>query len=486
MQPVRRIAAFLLTAGLVTLQARAADDIRLPQLGYAGGGAITPQQEYAIGSDITRQLQRAGMLVEDPLLDEYIDGLGYRLVPASGKTGQPFEFFIVRDDSINAFALPGGFIGINAGLILTTDTESELAGVMAHEVAHVTQKHIARRFEAADEMGLTSAAAILGAILVGMSGAGDDATQAAMAGAMAMSQQQQINFTRANEYEADRVGIGILANAGFDPRGMVSFFEELQRRYGLAMQNVPEYLSTHPLSLSRITEARQRLAEYSGMPVHETRLYGLMRARLRVFAADNPQNALQYFGDTDSPDQPALEQLYGRAVALQRLNRPAEAESLFRSLLKRDESLIPFHLGLAESLAAQDKLDAASRQYRLSLDLFPGNRPLELAYARMLLDHEKYSEASRFLQGLTDRYSRLDALPVYRMLAEAELRLDRPADSHYYMAEYYRLNGNLKESVAQLQLASGQLEPGSLRHARIEARLEEARKRLEEAEKNRR
>lgn len=463
-----RQALVLLTALLPPLLVQAGSEgVRLPDLGGSSGGVITPQEEYRIGRDIVRQARAAGALVEDPLLEEYISGLGYRLAAAAGSQDQHFAFFLVRDDAINAFALPGGFIGINNGLLLATDSESELAGVMAHEVAHVTQQHIARRLAAGKEMGLKALGGLLGAILVGMSGAGGEATEAAIMSAAALTQQQQINFTRANEYEADRVGIRILARAGFDPRGMVGFFEEMQRRYGHMTRNIPEYLSTHPLSLSRITEARQRAADME-VEVSETRLYPLMKARLRVLTGGSPQESLIYFSRGEIADTPAGR--YGRAVALQQLGRHEEAAVLFRNLLEDDDSVIAYHLGLAEALAAQGLNRQAEERYLEARRLFPGSRPLNESRVRFLLNTGRAVEAEALLQQMLA--SAPEDAGLYRLLAEAHQKQGHDASAHYYMSEHYERIGKVHEAVVQLRLALALAESDPLQKSRISSRLE--------------
>src|SRR5690606_6183983 len=183
----------------------------------------------------------------DPEVTEYIRALGLRLSSQAHDGSQRFNFFMVRDTSINAFALPGGFIGVNAGLMLETQQESELAGVLAHEVAHVTQRHIARSLAAQSRNSLVSTAAMLAAILLGAAAGGGDAAMAGVAAAQSLAIQQQISFTRSNESEADRVGLGILARAGFDPNGMPAFFETMARRAGTSEMNIPEMLRTHPV-----------------------------------------------------------------------------------------------------------------------------------------------------------------------------------------------------------------------------------------------
>ena len=231
----------------------------LPDFGTPADAVLNKSREGQLGRSVMLQLYNAGAVVEDPLLTEYIQSIGSQIASHANNGDHSFRFFVVDDDRINAFALPGGFIGVNSGLILASDNESELAGVLAHEVSHVTQRHIARSIYDSQRTSIVSMATMLAAILLG---AAADLPSDAMMGAVSASQaaalQRQINFTRQNEHEADRVDIDVLAAAGFDPNGMASFFEKLSRRYGVARQNVPEMLQTHPVTANRIAEARGR------------------------------------------------------------------------------------------------------------------------------------------------------------------------------------------------------------------------------------
>src|SRR3954468_761667 len=276
----------------------------LPDIGSPASSALSLDDEYHIGLQVMRQLRDEGQILEDPEATEYLNSLGARIVAqASGDSGQRFQFFFVRDDSINAFALPGGFIGVNYGLVLATRNESQLAGVLAHEIAHVTQRHIARRVHSQGRQSIATMAAILAAILVGAATGSSDAMLGGISVAQGAAMQQQINFTRANETEADRVGMGFLAAAGFDPYGMPDFFETMGRRSGLegSSQNrnaLPEILQSHPVTSNRIAESRGRAAQYKDVhPTAESVSYALTRERLRVLVTPPEDKVRNYYID---------------------------------------------------------------------------------------------------------------------------------------------------------------------------------------------
>ncbi|MDX1444038.1 MAG: M48 family metallopeptidase, partial [Gammaproteobacteria bacterium] len=283
LQSIRKLLLTLLAA--LPLLA-VADDYELPDLGGAGLASLSSSREAAIGRQIIMQLRDAGMIEDDPELQQYINDIGSRLTASTNTRGQEFNFYVIRDDAVNAFALPGGHIGVNTGLIRRTRNESELASVMAHEIAHVTQRHIARRLEENQNAGLTTLATLLGAIAIAAAGGPPDAVGGTLMLGQGLAIQEQINFTRAQEYEADRLGLDILASADYDPAGMISFFETMQRRQRLQGFNLPEYFSTHPLGTSRVVEATQRARDIKVPAPWETRLYPLVKARLDVMARD--------------------------------------------------------------------------------------------------------------------------------------------------------------------------------------------------------
>ncbi len=232
--------------------------IQLPDLGDSSQVGFSPAQERKVGEAIIRQIRAQGGYMQDPEVNDYLNELGHKLVAASNDAKQDFEFFAVPDSQINAFALPGGYIGVNTGLILLAQNESELASVLAHEISHVTQRHMARMIDQQKNSMLLSLAGLALAVLASRAGGGGQGVQAAIASTTALNQQSQLNFTRENEYEADRIGFSRLVAAGYDPNGMATFMEKLQRSTRFLESNAPSYLRTHPITYERIAEAQSR------------------------------------------------------------------------------------------------------------------------------------------------------------------------------------------------------------------------------------
>ncbi|MCW5579478.1 MAG: M48 family metalloprotease, partial [Dokdonella sp.] len=237
--------ATCLLAFAAGLDAAERNAIKLPDIGSSAAALATPQELREYGAGMLQELRAYDLVLDDPLLSDYISSLGYRLVAASERADSGFTFFIVRDQQINAFAAPGGYVAVNAGLMIAMDSEDELAGVLAHEISHVQQQHILRAFEDQQKMSLPIMLAMLG-VMIAAAGRNDDAAPAALVAGQSIMIQRQINFTRGDEAEADRVGIQLLARAGFDPNAMAGAFQQLQKVMRVNGIDVPEFLRDHP------------------------------------------------------------------------------------------------------------------------------------------------------------------------------------------------------------------------------------------------
>ncbi|MGD9388029.1 MAG: M48 family metalloprotease [Gammaproteobacteria bacterium] len=459
----------LLMACLLTGTAGADPRWDLPDIGSPADTVFTRSQAEAIGRTVLRQLREQGNVLEDPEVAEYITDLGQRIAPHAHDGEHRFNFFAVNEDEINAFALPGGYIGINTGLITATRSESELAGVMAHEIAHVTQNHIARRIAGTGKTSILATAAILAAIMLG---AGGDILPAAIMSAQGLAVQEQINYTRANEYEADRVGLEYLARAEFNPMGMPSFFEVLMRQASMPGSRLPEFLQTHPLSSNRIAETRDRAERTEVRDVHESRSYALMKARVEVINARSANQALALFESrlarATSAD-PAT--LYGYGLALMGAGRHSEAVSTFAPLLAAGDDVVVFHSALGEALVLAGREAEGLAVFERAVDLFPRNRPLVVRYAEALLRTRNFERAHAVLLDLFNIVR--PTPPQVRLIANAADAAGLPAEALFYMSEYHLLNGDLRMALDKLRLALSQPDLKPWQRARFEARIAE-------------
>lgn len=443
----------------------------LPSIGDPSERLITPDQERQLGEAFMRRLRQQVPFIDDPELTAYLAALGNRLVANSDDPSQRFTFFIVADDAINAFAAPGGFIGTHSALILSARNESELAGVLAHEIAHVTQKHLVRAYDSASRMGLPTAAAILAAILIGTQNS--EAGQAAIMTVQAGSIQQQIDFTRANEKEADRIGMQTLMRSEFDPKGMPGFFERLQQSARYYGDGVPPFLRTHPVTTDRIADSMARAEQERPRQVTESLNFHLAQAKLRVLSTKDPKASAEYFNQPQTePPLPAAAREYGYALALAASGDHGTALNILERLAKADPDRMAYPLAIAQTEQSAGRHQAALNRYRRLLDLYPANPVLVQGYANALLDNNEFAQARAILEDAHRRQGRPEP-STYLLLAKASTGMKRDADAHEAMAEYYYLNGQTHAAVEQLTLASGLPGQDFYQASRIEARLQE-------------
>jgi len=449
--------------------------VELPSMGDTSGAIVSPDEERRMGEGLMRQVRQSTLLVEDPEVSEYIQSLGYQLVANSDSPAQDFTFFVINDPTINAFAAPGGFIGIHIGLVLAAESESELASVLAHEIVHVTQRHLARAIEKANKMNVPATAALLAALI--LSGSNPQIGQAAVMATMAGSVQNQLNFTRAHEQEADRLGMQILANAGFNPRSMPLFFERMQQASRFYDNRLPEFLRTHPVTLSRIADSRNRAEQYSVKGYTEREAYRLIRAKLRVLSAANPASLIKTFEDAAKKGrQSRSDERYGYALALLAASRYSEARTQIKKLLEKDPNRIAYLIASADIDMADKQPGAAASRLSEALKLFPNNHPLTMTYAEALLNDGE-AETARLL--LKDHLRSRDPSPaLYALLARAEKDAGYAADAHQSLAEYYYLSGETRTAIDQLNIALRLVQDKDFyRASRIEARLKELQER---------
>ncbi|RMG27528.1 MAG: M48 family peptidase [Gammaproteobacteria bacterium] len=460
-----RLPALLLACCLL-LPLGGAAETALPEMGAPSQQVLSPRRAAAIGAEVYRRLRREGRLLEDLPALRYLDHLGNALVAASDDPAGHFRFFLVRDRTLNAFALPGGFIGVHLGLFEATEDESELAAVLAHEIAHVTQHHLARAYAQASHLSIPTLAAVLAAVLVGTQNS--EAGQAILMGTQAGALQRQINYTRSNEAEADHIGMRILQRAGFDPRGMPRFFGRLQRQSRLYGAGPPPLLRTHPVTTARIADALARIP-----PDLDTRhlrrdslRFQLVRARLQALHAPLEQADPERFrdGTGTGPASPrVLAHRYGRALALGRRKRFRPAIALLQALARRHPEQPLFAFDLARLQQQAGDLEGARATLRRGLQVQPGNVLLVLQSARLDL------EAGRARRAATRLAHRLEVGP---RLGFATRQACLETLAHAYQAAGDRLRAHetlarRHEEAGELAAAIDQLEQ-ALRHARTD------------------
>jgi predicted Zn-dependent protease len=438
----------------------------LPDLGESARTSFSEAQEARLGREIMRQIRVSRDYLDDAEIREYLDAVGDRLVASSPSPHRHFEFFVVRDPTINAFALPGGYIGVHTGLISATRNESELAAVLAHEIAHVTQEHIARMVDAQKTSGLASLAALAVAILAARSNS--QVSQAAATLAGAMNVQSQLDFSRDHEREADRVGLQTLAQAGYSPAGMVSFFERLQTQGRLVESGAPAYLRTHPLTYQRIADMQNRVADMPYRQHQDSLEYRLVRAR--VWAGEGGAGrALQAFEARVKREPDDIANWYGLALAALRAGEPARAGQALQRLDAMGVQS-PMVVGVAmEVEQALGRIDRAIARGKAATRQYSAYRPLAYTYTRALLNANQAAEALRFVEEQLLTWPEDAAL--HALKARAHAALGQKLEAHLAQAEAYVRQGETGAAIEQLQSAlrngSGDFHQMSIAEARL-------------------
>jgi beta-barrel assembly-enhancing protease len=422
--------------------------INLPDMGEPADLELSPAQEAKIADEVVSEFYRGGYLVNDVELDDYINTIGWRLATqGSGSNAPPhFRFFLIADDRINAFAVPGGVLGLNAGLLLAADNESELAGVMGHEQAHVTQRHLARSANDTKTATMATYLAMIAAIIAG------SANPNMIAGALALGQtinyQREVNYTRAHELEADRIGIRTMAEAGYDPEAMATFFGKLEQQTRLYGSQIPEILLTHPVNTTRIAEARERADRMPKKDVHYGPEFQLMQARVRVLAADGATQAVDEMASRIKGGDKTLGTQYGYAFALLQAGRASEALPVLAPVLAALPRQINVSLLQAQLLSTTGKPAEAQAILNRLVALYPRSAPALIGDAQSMLDNGRPAEARALL--LTHDQAYGTRVETYRLLAEASRQLNNVADAQFQMATYEIERGDLRAALSQI------------------------------------
>jgi beta-barrel assembly-enhancing protease len=483
-----------------------AQETRLPDIGSSAGTLISPAEQERYGAMLLSQLRHYGYTLDDPLVEGWLQQIGARLAATSDRPGQPFTFFLLKDRKINAFATLGGYIGLNAGLVLEARREDEVAAVLAHEIAHVTQLHVLRGVERAQRDSIPILLAMLGAIAVAQSAGGSssgEATQAALAVGMGLMQQRRIDYTRSNESEADRIGIQTLARGGYDAEAMADFFERMLAagRGNSGGYQAPDFLRTHPVTTTRISEARQRVGQVAGSADFARDLGGgsgspmlpggirlpqslattggasgrfdLARERLRVLSADSPAAARREYRQVrEASGTLAPAQRYGLAVAQMRDNATATAIQTLSALLAEHPGDAWIELTLAEAEARDGCHEVADRRFESLLARMPRDRAVAITYAATLAERNDPAAGRRARDVLRPLQAAAAADPSFqRTFARASEVAGDPVRAGEAWAEVAFLTGRPEQALLQLETLKKRPEVDYYARARIDARI---------------
>ncbi len=439
-----------LTGSFLAYSTSGHSDIDLPTIGDASSSIVSMQREQQIGAIFMKMLHGQVKTEDDPELVQYTENLVYRLAEASQLKDRQLSIVLIDNPNLNAFAAPGGVIGINTGLFFYARTEDEFAGVIAHELAHLSQRHYARGVESAQQRSIPTIAAILGSIALAASGAGDLGA-AALSTTLAGAQSSQLSFTRTNEREADRIGMLTLARSGLDPRGMPNLFERMNQREGSGPQY--EFLRTHPLSRNRIADARSRSEQYPAQKRRDNTEYEMMRNRAILKLTQSEEKARNRFRselEGDSPNNISATR-YALAQAELDLHNPEKAQKALKPLLEKmphNNSILILNSRIQYALGNKKE---AIQAIRTLLNENPGNHPLAMALVDLLYDDHQYRQAMHVLKN--ESRQRPEDPAVWYYLAETAGLAKDIATVHTARAEYFFLVGDMDSSVKQLEYA---------------------------------
>ena len=484
MKNIHRVIASILIAAIFqagNAGAAQSNGVVLPELGDSTSSTFSSQQEYELGRAWLKMFRSQVKTVSDPLLQDYVEYLVYKLASYSQLKDRRLEVVVIDNPTINAFAVPGGVVGLHNGAFLSADNEAQLASILGHELAHLSQRHFARGVEQQQRSAIPTMAGMLGALVLAATSRGD-AGMAAMAATQAAAQQNQLRFSRENEQEADRIGMETLEKADYDPNAFASMFENMLAANRYAGRNPPEFLLTHPLTESRVSDARNRAREYPRKVYVDNLDFQLMRARVEVQLANNNSEALKKFKARLKGQSRNLEaDRYGLALAYAQAGQFKEAREQLVPLLQKDSRRMAYVVSDAQFDIAAGESERAIEKLQAQLRVNPGNYPLAMTYADALLKSNQPQLAEAVLQEQVKL--RPTDPTVWYELAETHGLAGNILGVHQARAEYFVLNGVLDKAEQQLNYALKLVQNDSITSTKIEERIRQIKTLKEQIEK---
>lgn len=443
----------------------------LPDLGNSSAAVLTPKQEFELGRSIVKEISHSVSFFNDVVVNDYLFELGHRLVATHGSTQTRYQFFTIKDKTINAFALPGGFVGVNTGLFMAAESESELAGVLAHEIGHVHQHHIARMYEHMGRLKLSTIAGVIASILIATQS--PQAGSGALAATLAGGQQAMINYTRDHEKEADYVGIQALAKAGFDPMGMPSFFHRMYQDTRYYSNHMPEYLMTHPLTESRLMAAQNRAKSFPYRQVADSLLFHLVQARILIYSSTSIQEANHHFSSALKRGnyRSRAGTLYGYALTLIEQGKPTQARPYLEELLSSYPNEPLFELAFAQMEYRRGNVEPAIEHLSTSVKNHPNHYVLGSTLSKWQIEVGHTQAAIDLLKKQTSSQQRYPQ--VWHQLSVAYSLNQQSVQAHLAQAQYLHLIGDYNNAITQLKLAKNNRVATAHEKRQIEAKLKE-------------
>lgn len=475
-------AAALAVVLLFTGASTANENLKLPNLGESSTSLFSSEFEYQLGRAWLSVFRRQAPTVDDPLLFDYLENLIFKLITHSRLDDRRVDLVIVDNANINAFAVPGGVIGIHNGLFLWAQSEDELATVLAHEVAHLSQRHFSRGVEFQKRQQPLTLAAMLASFAI-LAAGGGDAGIAALSATQAAAQDSALRYSRGNEQEADRIGMKTIVDAGFDPHAAPAMFERMlyASRYSSG-RKIPEFLRSHPLSENRVADTRNRAREYPRKAIEPSLAFELMRARVAVSLANTPEEAvLQFKGELEGSPRSKTAATYGLVLALTKAGRTAEARTALKPLLEESPDSLEYILADTDIDMAGNRPDLAAKTLAAQLRISPENHPLTMAYANALMQSQQPHIAEEVL--VAQSLIRPNDPGLWYLLAEVQGLSGNISGLHQSRAEYFILTGALDAAEKQLRYAQNLTRGDFQTTARISQRIRDVADQRERLDK---
>jgi predicted Zn-dependent protease len=475
--PLVRLSYVFLVFALIFFSSISIAENNLPDISGPASAELSISKEIELGQILISQVRGSLPVSNDPELSQYIHSLGTRITSAGVNSNFPFTFILVNNSDINAFALPGGIVAINTGLLILSEKESEVASVFAHEIAHVTQRHIARNFANAKSFSVISALTLLGSILAAAYGGGE-LGQAAIITTQSGLQERQLAYSRSFEQEADRVGMQFLVNANIDPQGMPAFFERLNKHTQINRGRIPEFLSSHPLTTNRISESKSRANQYNGSYTSNTIHFDYAKARAIAFSS-SPSQLVDFFRKKNkTPGSLSDTETYTYALSLSRVGKSQQALQQLKLITLNADNELTLKLARAQLLIVDGQYAQAEKLLKSLEQIYPSSSSIKYYLATALSDNGNPQLA---LQKLNQLDNSQPANPIFdKLKAKIANKANIAWLSHESLSDYYAAHGQYGTAMEQIQLSLRASGIDSNSKARIEAKknqLREARKR---------
>ena len=438
---------FVFLALVVSLNTSLADST-LPDIGGPASAELSTSKEIELGKILIAEVRGHLPVMNDPELSQYIHSLGTRIISGGLNSNFPFTFLLVANPDINAFALPGGIVVINTGLLILSQQESEVASVFAHEIAHVTQRHIARKFSDSKSLSLISALTFLGSILA--AAYDSELGQAAIFTSQATIQDRQLAYSRSFEQEADRIGMQLLVSANIDPHGMPLFFERLNKHTQLNRGQFPEFLSTHPLTANRISESQTRASQYRGNFTSNTIHFNYARARAIALTQD-PADLASYLKKKNKTNGLSETERYSYALALSRTGKNKQAISSLKDIKLTADNELTLKLAIAQVYIVDGQYQQAINMLKPLEEIYPNNLAIVTYLSTALVENDQATYALQKLDRL-NYYEQQNPI-IHKLTAKASSRANIPWRSHESLGSYYAEHGQYGTAMEQIQLA---------------------------------